>query len=96
MGVCLKHMDGYEFSVEPKTNSACHQLFIFLGSHLREDEEQGGRADQEASGRAHRDEGAGFQRVGAAGGHPVLSCPLHTHHQRTLILTTKKKKKKRP
>lgn len=58
-----------------QANSACKQLFFFfpLGSHLREDEEEGGRADQEAGGRAHRDEGAGFQWVGAAGGHPVLS-----------------------
>lgn len=47
--------------------------FLGGGTHLREDEEKGGRADQEAGGRADRDEGAGFQWVGAAGGHPVLS-----------------------
>lgn len=51
-------------------------FFPFLGSHLRKDEEEGGRADQEAGGRAHRDEGAGLQRVGAAGGHPVLSAHI--------------------
>lgn len=35
--------------------------FSVAGSHLRKDEEEGGRADQEAGGRAHRDEGAGSQ-----------------------------------
>lgn len=45
--------------------------FAFLLLHSRKDEEQGGRADQEADSRAHRDEGAGSQRVGAAGGHPL-------------------------
>lgn len=53
-----------------------HYIFVFffpIMLHLREDEEEGGGADQQAGGRAHRDEGAGLQRVDAAGGHPVLS-----------------------
>ncbi len=55
-------------------NQQCmSSTFSYLRSHLRKDEEEGGRADQEAGGRAHRDEGAGLQWVGAAGGHPVLS-----------------------
>lgn len=51
-------------------------IFFAIALHLREDEEEGTGADQQAGGRAHRDEGAGLKRVGAAGGHPVLSAPV--------------------